>query len=92
MRLGHAWELAVKGKILTIDLPHELCAKFNCLFELQFGLALWNCSGFPQTSDARDAAINLGEQPVKLCALCHERVTRCTLAWRFVYESSRGSC
>jgi hypothetical protein len=32
--------LGVKDKILTIDLPHELRAKFNSLFELLFGLAL----------------------------------------------------
>ena len=32
--------LGVKGKILSIDLPHELRAKFDILFELLFGLAL----------------------------------------------------
>jgi hypothetical protein len=32
--------LGVKGKILTVDLSHKLGAKFNCLFELLFGLAL----------------------------------------------------
>ena len=32
--------LGVKDKILTIDLPHELRAKFNSLFKLLFGLAL----------------------------------------------------
>ena len=32
--------LDVKDKILTIDLPHELRAKFNSLLELLFGLAL----------------------------------------------------
>ena len=30
--------LSVKGKILTIDLPHKLGAKFNCLFKFLFGL------------------------------------------------------
>ena len=32
--------LGVKGKILKVDLPHKLGAKFNCLFELLFGLAV----------------------------------------------------
>ena len=32
--------LRVKGKILTIDLTHELRAKFNRVFEFLFGLAL----------------------------------------------------
>ena len=32
--------LDVKDKILTIDLPQELRAKFNSLLELLFGLAL----------------------------------------------------
>jgi hypothetical protein len=32
--------LGVKGKILAVDLPHKLGAKFNCLFKLLFGLAL----------------------------------------------------
>ena len=31
--------LGVKDKILAVDLPHELRAKFNSLFELLFGLA-----------------------------------------------------
>ena len=32
--------LNVKDKILTIDLPHQLRAKFNSLPEFLFGLAL----------------------------------------------------
>ena len=32
--------LRVKGKILSIDLPHELRAKFNGLFEFLFSLLL----------------------------------------------------
>ena len=32
--------LGVKDKILAIDLPHELRAKFNNLFELLSALAL----------------------------------------------------
>jgi len=70
---------------LTIDLPHELRAKFNCLFELLFGLAQGDCSGVPQANDARDTAINLREQSVELCGLYHERVTRAHLLGGFVY-------
>ena len=40
-------------------------------------------SSLPQTSDARDAAINLREQSVKLCALYHERI-RAQLVGGFV--------
>jgi len=32
--------LGVKDKILTVDLPHELHAKFYSLFELLFSLAI----------------------------------------------------
>jgi hypothetical protein len=32
--------LGIKNKILTVDLPHKLRAKFDSLFELLFGLAL----------------------------------------------------
>jgi hypothetical protein len=37
---GPSCVLGVKGKVLAIDLPHELRAKFNGLFELLFGLGL----------------------------------------------------
>jgi hypothetical protein len=37
---GQPWALSIKGRILIVDLSHELRAKFNCLFELLFGLAL----------------------------------------------------
>jgi hypothetical protein len=53
--------LGVKDKILTVDLPHELHAKFYSLFELLFGLARGDRSSVPQASDARDAAINSRE-------------------------------
>ena len=52
--------LGVKDKILTVDLPHELSAKFDSLFKLPFGLAP-DRSNVPQASDARDAPINLRE-------------------------------
>ena len=32
--------LCVKDKILTIDLPHQLRAKFDCLFKIVFRLAV----------------------------------------------------
>ena len=64
---------------LTIDLPHELRANFNCLFELLFGLAHGDCTGVPEANDARDAAISLREQSVELCGLYHARVTRTPL-------------
>jgi hypothetical protein len=41
--LGGVWPSRVPGvkrKILSIDLPHELRAKFNGLFEFLFGLLL----------------------------------------------------
>jgi hypothetical protein len=37
---GPSCVLGVKGKVLAIDLPHELRAKFNGLFELLFCLGL----------------------------------------------------
>ena len=37
---GPSCVLGVKGKVLAIDLPHELCAKFNGLVELLFRLEL----------------------------------------------------
>jgi hypothetical protein len=46
---------------LTVDLPHEFRAKFDSLFELPFGLALWDRANMPQASDARYAAINFRE-------------------------------
>jgi hypothetical protein len=39
-RRERSTSLGVKDKILAIDLPHELRAKLDSLFELLFGLAL----------------------------------------------------
>ena len=38
--VGPSRALGVKGKILSINLPHELHAEFNSLFEFLFGLLL----------------------------------------------------
>ena len=37
---GPSCVLGVKGKVLAIDPPHELRAKFDRLFEFLFGLAI----------------------------------------------------
>ena len=77
MRDALAWwlwcptALRVKDKILGIDPPHELCAILNSLFELLLRVALRELSCVLQTNDVRDAANNLRELSVELCALYH---------------------
>jgi hypothetical protein len=80
VQLGSRRVLGVKGIILTVDLPDELRAQFDCLSKLLFDLARRDRFRVPQASDA---AIHLREQSVKFCILCDESATRCTLAWRF---------
>ena len=63
--------LRVKDKILAINPPHERCAILNSLFELLLRVAVRELSCVLQTNDVRDAANNLRELSVELCALYH---------------------
>ena len=65
VQLGSRRVLGVKGIILTVELPDELRAQFDCLSKLLFGLARRDRFRVPQASDASDAAIHLREQSVK---------------------------
>jgi hypothetical protein len=47
LSIGNDLVLGVKDKILPIDLPHELRAKFDRLIELLFGPALRDRSSDP---------------------------------------------
>src|SRR5688572_23073260 len=84
--------LGVKDKIQTIELPHELRAKLNSVFELLVGLELRDRSGISQAINGRNTAINSREQSVKLCALYHRGSLRNSLAVLCIGQFSSASC